>query len=220
MEKKLKGVVVVIFIGLAVLYYVFPLFYEAFDYYPPIKEDMPYKKTVQVWNVLTNQRVTLNAEVPSIPVNYLPIYQGKSSSRILNVSFTGSNESFINSSESYDNNYTGEIDFLVVDNEIAESRFNLTDSAANLQPMQTANLSTSGKYIVQQIKNRNFATQEGNIPMFSLGRVQITGVKLVYFNGFDTYPYRYEGQTTYYPAWKLTVETSNYEDKVLLIKAF
>jgi hypothetical protein len=40
----------------------------------------------------TNQRVTLDDEVPSIPVNEVPVYQGKSSSNVLNVSFAYSNE--------------------------------------------------------------------------------------------------------------------------------
>lgn len=215
MQKKVAGIIT-IFIGIAVLYYLHPLFYETFDYYPPIKEDTPHRRTVQVWNTLTNQRVTLNTEAPPIPVSQFPVYQGKSSSSILNVSF-------INSSDSYDSNCTGEIYFLIVDNEISESRFNLTDNGADLQLIQTANLKTagfndSGEYIIQQIKNRNFVTQEGNSPMFSLGRVRITDVKLVYFNGFDAWPYRYGGQTIYYPAWKLTVETSNYGEKILLIK--
>jgi hypothetical protein len=55
--------------------------------------------------------------------------------------------------------------------------------------------------------------------MFSMGRIRITDVEFVYFNGFDIYSYRYKGQTTYYPAWKVTVETSNYGNEVLMIKA-
>lgn len=34
------------------------LFYEIFNYYPPMKEDTPYRRTVQIWNTLINQRVT------------------------------------------------------------------------------------------------------------------------------------------------------------------
>ena len=235
MQKKAKSVIAII-IGMAVLYCALPLFYETFNYYPPMKEDMPYRKTVQIWNTLTNQRVTLDTEIPSIAVNQLPVYQGKSSSSTLNVSFINSSESYDNGS--YNNRYPGEIYFLVSNNEIEESRFNLTDkneieesrfnldvSATDLESLQIASFQTvdfndSGKYIIQQVRNRNFVTQKGNLPMFSLGRIRITDVKFVYFNGFDTYPYRYEGQTTYYPAWKVTAETSNYGDEVLMIKAF
>ena len=221
MQEKTKGVIAII-IGMAVLYCAlycaFPLFYETFNYYPPMKEDMPYGKTAQIWNTFTNQRVTLDTQIPSIPVNQLPVYQGKSSSRTLNVSF-------ISSSESYNSRSTGEIYFLVANDEIVESRFNLTDSATDLKPIkissfQTAGFNDSGKYIIQQVRNRNFVSQKGNLPRFSLGRVRITDVKFVYFNGFDTYPYRYEGQTKYYPAWKVKVETSNYGDEILMIKAF
>lgn len=218
MQEKAKTVILII-IGMAVLYYAaLPLYYESFNYYPPMKEDMPYRGTVQIWNTFINQRVTLDTEVPSIPVNQLPVYQGKSSLSTLNVSF-------INSSESYINQYTGEIYFLVANNEIIEKGFNLTDSATDPEPIrivgfQTAGFNDSDKYIVQQVRNRNFITQKGNLPMFSLGRVRIIEVKFVYYNGFDTYPCRYAGQTTYYPAWKVTAETSNYGDQILMIKAF
>ncbi|MDQ1274791.1 MAG: hypothetical protein QG610_363 [Euryarchaeota archaeon] len=216
MQREVKSTIAVI-IGMILLFYVLPLFYETFNYYPPVKEDTPHRRTVQVWNTFTNQRVTLNAEVPSIPVNELPVYQGKSSSNTLNVSFTDSNES-------YNSSHMGDIYFLVVNDKIAESRFNLTDNAVGLEPvitasLQTAGLNESGKYITQQIRIRNFVTQNGNPPMFSLGRIRITDVKFVYFNGFDTYTYRYKGQTTYYPAWKVTVETSNYGNEILMVKA-
>ena len=235
MQEKTKGVLAII-IGMVVLYCALPFFYETFNYYPPMKEDMPYKKTVQIWNTLTNQRVTLDTEIPSIAVNQLPVYQGKSSSSILNVSFINSGESCNNGS--CNNRYPGEIyipvsnkeieesRFNLTDkNEIAESRFNLTDGAKDLESLQIASFQTvdfndSGKYIIQQVRNRNFVIQKGNLPRFSLGRVRITDVKFVYFNGFDTYPYKYEGQTTYYPAWKVTAETSNYGNEVLMIKAF
>lgn len=216
MQRKAKSTIAVI-IGIALFFYAFPLFYEAFNYYPPMKEDMPHSRTVQIWSTFINQRVSLDAEVPSIPVNELPVYQGKSSSSTLNVSFT-------DSSESYNSNRTGEICFLVMNNEIAENRFNLTDNATNLKLVKTTSfqiteLNESNKCIIQQIRTRNFVTQRGNSPMFSMGRVRITDVKFVYFNGFDTYAYRYKGQTTYYPAWKVTVETSNYGNQVLMIKA-
>ena len=235
MQKKAKSVIAII-ICMAVLYCALPLFYENFNYYPPMKEDMPYRNTVQIWNTLTNQRVTLDTEIPSIAVNQLPVYKGKSSSNTLNVSFVNSSES--NDNGSYNNRYPGEIYFLVSKNEIEESRFNLTDkneieesrfnldvSAADLESLQVVSFQTvdfndSGKYIIQQVRNRNFVTQKGNLPVFSLGRIRITDVKFVYFNGFNTYPYGYEGQTTYYPAWKVTAETSNYGDEVLMIKAF
>jgi len=223
MQEKAKSIIAIIIV-MAVLYCALPLFYETFNYYPPMKEDTPYRRTVQIWNTLTNQRVTLDTQIPSIPVNQLPVYQGKSSSSTLNVSF-------ISSSESYNNIYPGEIYFLVANNEIVESRFNLTDSATGLKPIKISSFQTagfndsgsfndSGKYIIQQVRNRNFVAQKGNLPRFSLGRVRIIDVKFVYFNGFDTYPYRYEGQTKYYPAWKVAVETSNYGDEILMIKAF
>jgi len=222
MQEKSKSVIGII-IALAVLYYALPLFYETFNYYPPMKEDMPHGRTVQVWSTLTNQRVTLDADIPSIPVNQLPLYQGKSSSTTFNVSFINSDESYNEGSNN--TGFPGEIYFLVSDNEITESGFNLTSSAADLEPLQIASFQTvdfndPGKYIIQQVRNRNFVTQKGNLPMFSLGRTRITDVKFVYFNGFDTYPYRYEGQTTYYPAWEVTAETSNYGDEVLMIRAF
>jgi hypothetical protein len=216
MQREVKGTIAVI-IGMALLFYVLPLFYETFNYYPPMKEDTPYRKTVQVWNTFTNQRVTLDAEVPSIPVNELPVYQGKSSINTLNVSFTNSNEF-------YNNSNRGEIRFLVVNNKIAESRFNLKANAEGLDIAKTASLQTerfneSDQYIIQQVRSRNFVTQNGESPVFLMGRIRITDVKFVYFNGFDTYTYRYEGQTTYYPTWKITVETSNYGNEVLMIKA-
>jgi hypothetical protein len=216
MQRKVRSEVAVI-IGIAFLFYVLPLFYETFNYYPPIKEGMSYKRTVQTWNIFTNQRVTLNAEVPSIPVNELPVYQGKSSLNTLNVSFTDSNES-------YNNNSMEGICFLVMNDKVAESRLNLTDNSADPKPIkttsfQTAELNESGKYIIQQIRVRNFVTQQGSKPMFSLGRIRITDVQFVYFNGFDTYSCRYRSKTIYYPAWKVTVETSNYGDEVLMIKA-
>jgi hypothetical protein len=220
MEKRVKSLIITIAI-MAVLFYALPLFYETFNYYPPMKEDAPHRRTVLIWNIFTNQRVTFDTENPSIPVKQLPLYQGKSSLNTLNVSF-------INFSEAYNTynyyNYSEEILFLTVNDEIAETRFNLTENDVDLKPIKIANFETTGfnnpdEYIIQQIRVRNFITQEGNLPMFSLGRVKITDVKLVYFNGFDTYPYRYGGQTTYYPAWKVTVETSNYGDEVLMVKA-
>jgi hypothetical protein len=216
MQINSKSTITVL-IGMALLFYAFPLFYETFNYYPPMKEGTPHRRTVQIWNIFTNQRVTLDDEVPSIPVNEMPVYQGKSSSNILNVSFTDSNES-------YNSSHTGELCFLVVNGKIAESRLNLSDNAAYLKPVkitsfQKKGMNESGKYIIQQIKIRNFVTLNGNPPMFSLGRIRITDVEFVYFNGFDSYPYRYNGQTTYYPAWKVTVETSNYGNEVLMIKA-
>ncbi len=215
MQINSKSTITVL-IGMALLFYAFPLLYETFNYYPPMKEGTPHRRTVQIWNIFTNQRVTLDDEVPSIPVNEVPVYQGKSSSNVLNVSFAYSNES-------YNSNHKGEVYFLVVNNKIAESRLNLTDKA-DLKPVkitsfQTTEPNESGKYIIQQIRIRNFVTQKGNTPMFSMGRIRITDVEFVYFNGFDIYSYRYKGQTTYYPAWKVTVETSNYGNEVLMIKA-
>ncbi len=52
-----------------------------------------------------------------------------------------------------------------------------------------------------------------------LGWVRILDVELVYFDFFDYYPYEYKGETTYYPAWKITAETSNYGDEVIMITA-
>lgn len=234
MQEKSKGVIGII-LALVFLYYALPLFYETFNYYPPMEEEMPHGKTVQIWSTLTNQRVTLDADIPLIPVNQLPLYQGKSFSRTLNVSFINSVESYNN--RSYNNKYPGEIYFLVsdqkiedsrfnlIDNKILKSRFNLNSNASDPEYLQIAGFQTvdfneSDKYIIQQVRYRNFVTQKGNLPMFSLGRIRITDVKFVYFNGFDTYPYRYDGQTTYYPAWEVTAETSNYGSEVLMIRAF
>ena len=66
MQREVKGTIAIM--GSALLLFMFFLYYETFNYYPPMKEDTPYRKTVQVWNTFTNQRVTLDAEVPSIPV--------------------------------------------------------------------------------------------------------------------------------------------------------
>jgi|GEM_PF-1200370 len=274
MQEKLKSVIGII-LALALLYYALPLLYDTFNYYPPMKEDMPHGRTVQIWSTLTNQRVTLDADIPSIPVNQLPLYQGKCSLSILNVSFITSRESYYTDSynkgsdnngsdnkgsdnKGSDNNgsdnnrtynngsdnngsdnngYSGEIYFLVLDKEIKDSRFNATDTKTlkrrfnlnssasdpeclQITGFQMVDFNESGKYIIQQVRSRNFITQNGNLPMFSLGRIRITDVKFVYFNGFDTYPYRYDGQTTYYPAWEVTAETSNYGNKVLMIRAF
>ncbi|AKB30525.1 hypothetical protein MSSIT_3806 [Methanosarcina siciliae T4/M] len=309
MQEKLKSVIGII-LALALLYYALPLLYDTFNYYPPMKEDMPHGRTVQIWSTLTNQRVTLDADIPSIPVNQLPLYQGKCSLSILNVSFITSRESYYTDSynkgsdnkgsdnkgsdnngsdnkgsdnngsdnKGSDNNrtynnrtynnrtynngsdnngsdnnrtynngsdnngsdnngYSGEIYFLVLDTEIKDSRFNATDAKTlkrrfnlnssasdpeclQITGFQMVDFNESGKYIIQQVRSRNFITQNGNLPMFSLGRIRITDVKFVYFNGFDTYPYRYDGQTTYYPAWEVTAETSNYGNKVLMIRTF
>ncbi|WP_410508205.1 hypothetical protein RSJ42_15680 [Methanosarcina hadiensis] len=216
MQRNTKSTLAVI-IGIALLFYAFPLFYETFNYYPPMREDTPHRRTTQVWYTFINQRVTLDAEVPLVPVDELPVYQGKSSSNTLNVSF-------IDSNGSYNSSHMREICFLVRSDKIEESKFNLTDNAAGLVPVKTASLQTagsneSGNYIIQQIRIRNFVTQKGEQPAFSLGRTRITDVKFVYFNGFVAYSHRYKGQTTYYPAWKVTVETSNYGNEVLMIRA-
>lgn len=211
MQGKTK-IIVAIIIVLVAFYYVLPLFYETFNYSPSMEEGQPYRRSVLVWSALTNQRVTLNTEIPSMPVNRLPIYQGRSSSSVLNVSFTSSVEAY--------NNCTEDICFLVKNNEITESRFNSSHTLIDLQPVQLTELNNSGAYIIQQVRGRNFLTPEGNFPISSSGRTRIVAVKFVYFNGFHTYPYRYVGKTKYYPAWKLTVETADYGNKELMIKAF
>ena len=219
MQRNVKSAVAIL-ICLAVLYYAFPSFYEAFNYYPPVKEDTPHRTTVRIWNIFTNQRVTLDAEIPPLPVNRLPIYKGKSPSSVLNVNFVNFSESY---NDSHDNgNDTWEISFLVANNEIAESRFNLSNNM-DLELIETADprviaYNDPGEYIIQQVRNRNFVTQKGDLSMLSLGRIRIIDVKFVYFNGFDTYPYRYERQTKYYPAWKLTAKTSS-GDRILMVKA-
>jgi hypothetical protein len=53
--------------------------------------------------------------------------------------------------------------------------------------------------------------------MSSLGRVKIVDVELVYFDLFDNYPYEYEVETAYCPAWKITANTANYGDGMILI---
>ena len=70
-------------------------------------------------------------------LNELPVYEGKSSINTLNVSFTNSNES-------YNNSNRGEIRFLVVNNKIAESRFNLKANAEGLDIAKTASLKKRG----------------------------------------------------------------------------
>jgi hypothetical protein len=211
MQGKTK-IIIAIIIVLAVFYYVLPLFYETFNYSPSMDEGQPYRRSVLLWSALTNQRVTLNTEIPSIPVNKFPIYRGGPSSSVLNVSFTYSVEAY--------NNCTEELCFLIINNEIAESRLKSTDTLTDLQPVKLTDLNASGTYIIQQVRDRNFLTPEGHFPLLSLGRTRIVDVEFVYFNGFDTYPYRYIGKTTYYPAWKLTVETADYGTEVLMIKAF
>ncbi|AKB23538.1 hypothetical protein MSMTP_0069 [Methanosarcina sp. MTP4] len=222
MQNKAK-IAVAVLIALAAAYCALPLFYETFNYCPAMEEDQPYKRVLQTWAILTNQRVALDTEVPELPVCRLPAYKGKSPSRVLSVSFA-------NSIEAYDK-CTEDICFLVINDEIVKGKFkddntanNTTDNSTDIQPaaslqiVELIDVNSSGKYVIQQVRKRDFVTPEGNFPMSPLGRTRITGVEFVYFNGFETYPYGYEGETTYYPAWKLTALTSNYGDEVLMIK--
>lgn len=209
MQRKTKMVIALAII-LTTFYCFLPLFYENFNYSPSMEKGQPY--SLLVWNALKNQRVTLETEVPSIPVNQFPIYQGRYSSNILNVSFTSSVESY--------DNCTEDLCFLFKDKNITEGRIKPDNSLTDFQSVEFADLNVSDDYIIQQVKDKNFLTPESYFPMVSLGRTKIIDIKFIYFNGFDAYPYRYSGKTIYYPAWKLTVDTSNYGVKELIIKAF
>lgn len=211
MQGKTKLIIAIVVV-LAVFYYCLPLFYETLNYSPSVGENQSYSRSELVWNALKNQRVTLNAEIPSLPASPFPIYKGKYSSNSLNVNFTSSVESY--------NNCTEDVCFLVKNNEIIESKAKSMDGQTVFQPVNLIDLNTSGSYIIQQVRDKNFLAPDSYFPMVSLGRTRIVEINFVYFNGFDSYPYRYAGKTTYYPAWKLTVETSNYGIKELIIKAY
>jgi hypothetical protein len=211
MQGKTKIMVVIISV-LALFCYFLPLFYDTLNYSPSIEEGQPYRRSEMVWSAFTNQRVTLNTELPQIPVNQLPIYKGRSSSGILNVSFSSPIGAY--------NSCNEDICFLIDKKEIIGSRINSTSTLAGFQPVKFIDINDSDEFIIQQIRNKNFFIPQGEFQMVSLGRTRIVDIKFIYFNGFDQYPYRYSGKTIYYPAWKLTVETSNYGNTELIVKAF
>lgn len=216
--QKTEKLVIIFLIVLIVFSLTFIPFYNAFNYYPTIEhieEDLPthsfkdvsIAKIGQMLAVAFNLRVSLNTEVPVLPVNQLPIFQGKASSNILYVDFVDSIEDF--------NSSTDDICFLVTNDDIAKTKIN----TGNFHIIGQAKIDNSNEYIIHQVKNGNFITDTGNYPMSPLGRVRIVDIEFVYFDRFDYYSYEYEGETTYYPTWKITAETSNYGDEIIMIKA-
>jgi hypothetical protein len=216
-----KNLIAVFLFVLIVFSFAFNPLYRAFNYYPTLehieekkekmsahslKYDVLYK-IGQIAAVVLNFRVSLDTEVPVLPVESLPVFQGNASSDILYVGFADSAGDW--------NSSTEDICFLITNHSIGKTRI----SQGKLNAIEQVTADNSGEYIIHQVQNRNFVRSAGDFPMSSLGRVKITEVELVYFDLFDSYPYEYEGETTYYPAWKITAETANYGDEVLMIKA-
>ncbi|MDY0387664.1 MAG: hypothetical protein RBT65_11170 [Methanolobus sp.] len=217
MHGKKKRVVQV-FILLIVISAVFSPLYSALNYYPTIEnmeEDIPpYSlkniticKIGQLWAISQNQRITMHTEVPAIPTDRFPIFTGKASSNVLHIDFVDSIKDCNSSNEG--------ICFLINNHDITKAKID----AGNLHTIEQAKIDNSNEYIIHQLKNGNFVPDTGNYPMSPLGRVKIMDMELVYFDLFDYYPYEYEGETTYYPAWKITAKTSNYGDEIIMIKA-
>ena len=217
MKKKEKwGIIFVVLI--MVSYLLFAPFYNAFNYYPTTEQisddwpsdsfkDLAIAKAGQFITVMLNHRVSLNAQVPVLPADQLPILQEKGYSSILYVDFVTSDKDF--------NDSTNNISFLVKNQEITKTRLNY----AELYTSEQTTINNSSDYIIYKVKNGEFVTDRGDKPMSRLGRVKIVNVEFVYFNGFESYPYEYTGETTYYPAWKITAKTSNYGEETILIKA-
>lgn len=216
--RRREKLVSIFLIVLVVSFFTFTPFYNAFNYYPTtehIEKDLPahsFKDVViakigQILAVVLNLRVSLNAEVPVLSAEQLPIFQGKAPLNILHVDFVDSIEDF--------NSSTNDICFLIINDDIAKTRFNI----GKFHTIKQANIDNLNEYIIHQVKSGNFVTDTGDYPMSPLGRVRIVDIELVYFDGFDYYPYEYEGEVTYYPAWKITAETSNYGDEIIMIKA-
>lgn len=214
MQRKKKIAIQVLIILIIISTVFFPL-YSAFNYYPTIEEMeeglsleyIPLTKIGQLWAILQNQRVSLNTEVPATPTDRLPIFQGNASSSVLYVDFVDSIEECGSSAD--------DICFLVTNHNITKTSIN----TGRLNSIEQVRIDYSYEHILHQVKNGNFVTDTGDYPMSPLGRVKIVDVELVYFDLFDYYPYGYKGETTYYPAWKMTAETSNYGDEVIMIKA-
>lgn len=219
MQRK-KNLAIIFLIVLIVFSLTFNPFYRAFNYYPTIEEveeDFPthsfkhvaLAKVVQAVAIALNHRVSLNTEVPAIPTNRLPIFQGNaSSSSILYVDFVDSLEDC--------NSSTEDVCFLIINDEVAKTRIN----TGKLNYTRQVKIDNSNEYVIYQVKNGNFITNTGGYPMSPLGRVKIVDIELVYFNLFDYYPYEYEGEITYYPTWKITAKTSNYGgEEIIMIKA-
>ncbi|HJH29281.1 MAG TPA: hypothetical protein C5S51_06255 [Methanosarcinaceae archaeon] len=217
MQSKEK-LAIIFLIVLIVSSLTFIPFYNAFNYYPTIEriekdlpthsfKDVSIAKIGQILAVTFNLRVSLNTEVPVLPANQLPIFQGKTSSNILYIDFVNTIEDF--------NSSTDDICFLVTNDYIAKTRIN----TGNFHTIEQAKIDNSNEYIIHQVKNGNFVTYTGDYPMSPLGRVRIVDIELVYFDGFDYYPYEYKGKAIYYPTWKITAETSNYGDEIIMMKA-
>lgn len=197
----------------------FSTFYQAFGYYPTIEEmeeDLPshslknivFTEIGQLLAIAFNARVSLDAEVPSIPTDQLPVFQGNSSQHILHVDFVDSIEEF--------NSSTEDICFLVVDGSVKETKIN----AGELYSIKQAKIDNSDKYIIRQMQNRSFITEDGGAPMSSLRRVRIVDADFVYFDNLEDYHCQYEGEIIYHPAWKITAKTSSdYGDITLMVKA-
>lgn len=214
-----KKLALIFLIILVLFSFTFNPLYRTFNYYPTIEEleeDLPahsfksvvFTKIGQALAIVSNLRVSLNTEVPAIPANQLPIFQGKASSSILYVDFVDSIEDY--------NSSTRDICFLVINGEIVKTRIN----TGKLNYSEQVKIDNSSEYVLSQVKNGNFITSTGLYPMSPLGRVKIVDIELVYFNLFDQYPYEYEGETTYYPTWKIAAKTSNYGgEEIIMIKA-
>jgi hypothetical protein len=216
--QRRKTLAIIFLIVLIVSSLTFAPFYDAFNYYPTIEhieKDLPthsfkhvaLAKIGQILAVTFNLRISLNTEIPALPADQLPIFQGKASSNILHVDFVYTIKDF--------NSSTDDICFLVTNDDIEKTRTN----TGKLHAIEQAKIDNSNEYIIHQVKNGNFVTDTGDYPMSPLGRVRIVDIELVYFDSFDYYSYEYEGETTYYPTWKITAETSNYGDEIIMIKA-
>ncbi|UGV41200.1 HEAT repeat domain-containing protein [Methanococcoides orientis] len=162
---------------------------------------------VLVIGVFIYPGVRMDAEVPEVPVNNLSVFQAKVPSSILHVDFVNSTEDF--------NSSATDVCFFIINDSIGNTKFN----ADSFHPIGEAKIENSKEYLIRQVKAGNFVTDRGDYPMSSLGRVRITEVEFVYFDRFADYPYDYRGETTYYPTWKLTTETSNYGHEILMVKA-
>lgn len=210
-----RGVTLVrVIIGFIILLLVFDISYAHFDYYPTydeMKEELPLLyspiiKTGQLWAISQNQRITLETEIPQLPVSKLPVYKGNSSTGILKINFSDSaNISNINDDEIY---------FAISSDSIQESEA----IAGNLEVSGDSKIENSKDYIIDELKNGEFLLSEGTYPMSALGRVKIQSVELVYYGLFDNYDMQIE-EKTYYPAWKIEAITSNYGNQILFIRA-
>ncbi|MDK2939544.1 MAG: hypothetical protein PWQ51_1709 [Methanolobus sp.] len=206
--------VVRVIIGFIILLLVFDISYAHFDYYPTydeMKEELPLLyspiiKVGQLWAISQNQRITLETEIPQLPVSNLPVYKGNSSTAILKINFSDSaNISNIKDDEIY---------FAISNDSIQESEA----IAGKLEVSGDSKIENSKDYIIDELKNGDFLLSEGTYPMSALGRVKIQSVELVYYGLFDNYDMQIE-EKTYYPAWRIEAITSNYGNQILFIRA-